>query len=73
MSLNTSCDPCNRGDENSPATKWCLDCEDALCIVCVKAHKVSKASMSHHVIDIEAITTLSGEVLTTQTKMFKTS
>ena len=68
MSLNTSCDPCNRGDENSPATKWCLDCEDALCIVCVKAHKVSKASMSHHVIDIEAITTLSGEVLTTQKK-----
>ena len=68
MSLNTSCDPCNRGDENSPATKWCLDCEDALCIVCVKAHKVSKASMSHHVIDIEAISTLSGEVLTTQEK-----
>jgi hypothetical protein len=68
MSLNTSCDPCNRGDENSPATKWCLDCEDALCIVCVKAHKVSKASMSHHVIDIEAISSLPGEVLTTQKK-----
>ena len=68
MSLNTSCDPCNRGDENSPATKWCLDCEDALCIVCVKAHKISKASMSHHVIDIEAISTLSGDVLTTQNK-----
>ena len=68
MSLNTSCDPCNRGDENSPATKWCLDCEDALCIVCVKAHKISKASMSHNVIDIEAISTLSGDVLTTQKK-----
>jgi hypothetical protein len=27
-----------------------------------------KASMSHHVIDIEAISTLSGEVLTTQEK-----
>ena len=30
-----------------------VDCEDVLCINCVKADKGSKTSMSHHVIDIE--------------------
>jgi hypothetical protein len=34
----------------------------------VKAHKGSKTSMSHHVIDIEAISTFPGEVLATQEK-----
>jgi hypothetical protein len=46
-----------------------VDCEDALCITCVKAHKSSKSSTSHHVIDIDATSTLPGEVLTTQTKL----
>ena len=68
MSLNNSCDPCRRIDEYSPATKWCVDCEDALCMHCVKAHKGSKVSMTHRFIDIEVISTLSGEVLTTQKK-----
>ena len=68
MSLNTSCDPCNRIDENSPATKWCVDCEDALCMNCIKAHKGNRVTMAHHVIDIEVISTLPGEVLTTQEK-----
>jgi hypothetical protein len=71
MSLNTSCDPCTRIDENCPATKWCVDCEDALCISCVKSHKGSRVSMTHHVIDIEAISTLPDEVLTIQTKCSK--
>ena len=71
MSLNTSCDPCARIGENSPTIKWCVNCEDALCISCVKAHKGSKASMSHHVIDIDAISTLPGEVLTTEAKCSK--
>ena len=68
MSLNTSCDPCSRIDENSPATKWCVDCEDALCMNCIKAHKGNRVTMTHHVIDIEVISTLPGEVLTTQEK-----
>ena len=68
MSLNTSCNPCTRIEENSPATKWCVDCEDALCVNCVKAHKGSKTSMGHHVIDIDAISTFPDEVLTTQEK-----
>ena len=68
MSLNTSCHPCTRIDENVPASKWCVDCEDALCITCVKSHKGSKVSMTHHVIDMEVISTLSDEVLITQTK-----
>jgi hypothetical protein len=68
MSSNTSCNPCTRIEENSPATKWCVDCEDALCINCVKAHKGSKTSMGHHVIDIGAISTFPGKVLTTQEK-----
>ena len=68
MSLHTSCDPCTRIEENSPATKWCVDCEDALCVNCVKAHKCSKISMGHHVIDIDAISALPGEVLTIQEK-----
>jgi hypothetical protein len=44
------------------------DIPDALCIHCVKAHKGSRVSMTHHVIDIEIISTLPGEVLTTQEK-----
>ena len=68
MSLNNRCDPCTRIDENVPASKWCVDCEDALCITCLKSHKGSKVSMTHHVIDMEVISTLPDEVLTTQTK-----
>ena len=71
MSLNTRCDPCTRIDENVPASKWCVDCEDALCITCVKSHKGSKVSMTHHVIDMEVISTLPDEVLTTQIKCSK--
>ena len=68
MSLNNSCDPCTRIDENVPASKWCVDCENALCITCVKAYKGSRVFMTHHVIDIDAISTIPGEVLTTQEK-----
>ena len=71
MSLNTRCDSCTRIDENVPASKWCVDCEDALCITCAKSHKGSKVSMSHHVIDIEVISTLPDEVLITQAKCSK--
>ena len=71
MLLNTKCDPCTRIDENVPASKWCVDCEDALCITCVKSHKGNKVSMTHHVIDMEVISTLPHEVLTTQTKCSK--
>jgi hypothetical protein len=71
MSLNTRCDPCSRVDESSSATRWCVDCEDALCINCVKAHKGNKASTNHHVIDIDVISTLPAEVLKTQTKCSK--
>ena len=71
MSLNNRCDPCTRIDENVPASKWCVDCEDALCITCVKSHKGNKVSMTHHVIDMELISTLPHEVLTTQTKCSK--
>ena len=67
MSLNTCCDPCSRVDESSSATRWCVDCEDALCINCVKAHKGHKASTNHHVIDIGVISTLPTEALKTQT------
>ena len=68
MSLYTRCDPCIRIDENVLASKWCVDCEDALCITCAKSHKGNTVSMTHHVIDMEVISTLTDEVLTTQTK-----
>ena len=68
MSSKTSCDPCSRIDENSPATNWCVDCEDALGMTCVKAHKGNRICMTHHVIDIDVISTLPGDVLTTQDK-----
>lgn len=71
MSLNTLCDPCTRVDESSSATRWCVDCEDALCINCVKAHKGHKASTNHHVIDIDVISTLPTEALKTQTTCSK--
>jgi len=66
MSLNTRCDPCSRVDESSSATRWCVDCEDALCMNCVKGHKGNKASTNHHVIDIDVISTLPAEALKTQ-------
>ena len=68
MSSNTSCNPCTRIEENSPATKWCVDCEDALCVNCAKAHKGSKTSMGHNVIDIDAISTFPSEVPTAHEK-----
>ena len=37
----------------------------------VKSHKGNRVSMTHHVIDIEAISTLPDEVLTIQTKCSK--
>ena len=52
MSLNTRCDLCSRVEESSTATRWCVDCEDALCMNCVKGHKGNKASTNHHVISM---------------------
>jgi hypothetical protein len=68
--------PCEKSWKNEDAfvlldaisSGMCVDCEDALCITCVKSHKGSKVSMTHHVNDMEVISTLSDEVLTTQTK-----
>lgn len=47
------CDPCSRLYKNSEATSWCFECEESLCTDCVQAHKASKASMNHHIIDLK--------------------
>lgn len=66
MASNSQCGPCARGDECSTATKWCVNCEDSLCVSCVKSHKVNKATNSHHIIDLDAISDISREKLNSQ-------
>lgn len=43
------CEPCSRGETVSSGYSWCSDCEEILCAVCDRAHRVGKMTMSHHV------------------------
>ncbi|XP_076108367.1 uncharacterized protein LOC143076461 [Mytilus galloprovincialis] len=66
MESYTECLPCSRNDKSAAADKWCVDCEDSLCKICVTAHRGNKASMRHHIIDLQAATMLIGDTLASQ-------
>ena len=45
---------CSQCEEGTPATKWCLICEDAeICDECYKSHCRLKVYKSHKVIELE--------------------
>ncbi|XP_063421936.1 uncharacterized protein LOC134706694 [Mytilus trossulus] len=47
------CDICKSLSKATPASKWCNDCEEALCLNCNIHHAVAKATKMHIVADIE--------------------
>lgn len=63
MTSNSQCDPCSRVKKSSAATKWCVDCEDALCNDCMTAHRGSKASMHHQIKEQKTASVLQPECL----------
>lgn len=48
-----SCDPCLFENEEVNASRWCVECCEALCEDCVKAHKKAKISRSHKLISLD--------------------
>ena len=49
------CGPCSSLDQTSNAFMFCTDCDDPLCQTSAKAHKGSKASASHYLIDYKTV------------------
>ena len=43
--------PCNYEGNQSPATKYCCDCEELLCTSCVTVHGKFKAFRHHRIVD----------------------
>lgn len=50
---NQQCGICQSLSKAIPASKWCNDCDEALCINCNIHHAVSKATKNHKVADIK--------------------
>ncbi|CAC5419507.1 unnamed protein product [Mytilus coruscus] len=46
------CEPCSRGDTVSSGYSWCSDCEEILCAVCDKSHRVNKQTLTHNLTEI---------------------
>ncbi|VDI71394.1 Hypothetical predicted protein [Mytilus galloprovincialis] len=46
------CKPCSRGETVSSGYSWCSDCEEILCDVCDKSHRVNKLTLSHNLTEI---------------------
>lgn len=69
MASNWSlCGVCDSLQQSNAAFVWCPDCDEGLCIDCVKKHRVSKASKNHQTIPIDQYDRLPVEILkTTQT------
>ncbi|XP_052073241.1 uncharacterized protein LOC127711286 [Mytilus californianus] len=57
------CEPCSRGDTVSYGYSWCSDCDEILCAVCNKAHRVGKLTMSHHVTEIHDLPVIPKETV----------
>ncbi|CAC5404509.1 unnamed protein product [Mytilus coruscus] len=47
------CGPCGYDDVTKEAGRWCINCQEALCEDCEKAHTRNKKSRNHQVISIE--------------------
>lgn len=46
------CEPCQTEDLSSTASKWCTNCEEALCVECERSHRKNKASRNHVLVDL---------------------
>ncbi|KAJ8311041.1 hypothetical protein KUTeg_011406 [Tegillarca granosa] len=49
------CDPCKSTDDDVTAVSWCHDCNEALCQMCVNAHKKLKVSKDHNLKNIDEL------------------
>ncbi|XP_071142283.1 uncharacterized protein [Mytilus edulis] len=49
----SQCEPCKARDKNNTPTRWCVICEEALCLECTENHRVQKMSRGHELIDID--------------------
>ncbi|XP_062594659.1 tripartite motif-containing protein 3-like [Saccostrea cucullata] len=47
MCEGKECDICDRREEKTPASHWCMDCNDALCDICLKVHLHGKTTAGH--------------------------
>ncbi|XP_063400166.1 uncharacterized protein LOC134684787 [Mytilus trossulus] len=45
------CEPCTARGMTPTASKWCTECEEALCSDCTEAHRVQKMSRNHHLLE----------------------
>ncbi|XP_071171795.1 uncharacterized protein [Mytilus edulis] len=55
MATSVHCDPCLRIGQSSKAVKVCTECEESMCLLCVKAHQSFKAFTSHHVVNVDVL------------------
>ncbi|KAK3108312.1 hypothetical protein FSP39_005403 [Pinctada imbricata] len=46
------CAACSRENETESAFSWCVHCSEALCKVCDRSHRRSKASSNHKLIEL---------------------
>ncbi|XP_053383729.1 uncharacterized protein LOC128549959 [Mercenaria mercenaria] len=45
------CSPCNKQDKNSEAVKFCVDCQEYLCVTCVKSHNSFSVLAGHTLVE----------------------
>lgn len=49
--VSHACAPCMRANVKSESFSWCSDCEEVLCELCDRAHKIGKTTRSHRIIE----------------------
>ncbi|XP_063448064.1 E3 ubiquitin-protein ligase TRIM45-like [Mytilus trossulus] len=59
-----ACEPCSRGETVSTGYSWCSDCEEILCDVCDKSHRVNKLTLSHNLTEIRELPFIPKETVT---------
>jgi len=47
----SNCQPCCIEGKQSPAVKYCRDCEELLCFPCLDVHGKLKATRNHQIVD----------------------
>ncbi|XP_053383574.1 uncharacterized protein LOC128549887 [Mercenaria mercenaria] len=45
------CSPCNKKDRNSEAMKYCVDCQEYLCVPCVESHNSFSVLAGHTLVE----------------------
>ncbi|XP_053383612.1 uncharacterized protein LOC128549893 [Mercenaria mercenaria] len=45
------CSPCNKKDKNSEAMKYCVDCQEYLCVPCVESHNSFSVLTGHTLVE----------------------